>query len=87
MFLILDRNSLPSGGNVQVMYVNVDNIKTISIWQDYNAQSVHDRWVINFEFMNGTNMECQRFPDINMAQQHMLYILSCAIEIGKKNVR
>lgn len=88
MFLILDRNSLyRDNGNVHVMYVNVDNIKALHTWEDLDSESIHDRWAIQFEFMNGTRLEGPRFPDINMAQQHMLYILGNAIEIGKGMAR
>ena len=84
MFLILDRNSIYNNGNgnIDVMYVNVDNIKQICVWEDHNAESVHDRWAIQFEFMNETAMDGPRFPDRIMAHQHMRYIFNNAVEIG-----
>ena len=84
MFLILDPNTIRGNGNVRVMCLNVDNIKSISIWEDVHAESIHDRWAIKFEFMNGTSMEGPRFPDERMAEQHMLYMFQNATELGRK---
>jgi hypothetical protein len=77
MFLIVEKNQ-------DVIYMNVDNIQSIIVGFDNEAESVYDRYVIEFQFMNGTTFEYRRFPEIETAQQQMVYLFRNAFEIGIK---
>lgn len=56
-------------GNVLDLFINVDNIRDISIWADANAKMASERFVTTINFMNGTTVEIDRVPTQEYARE------------------
>ena len=65
-------------GNVLDLFVNVDNIRDVSIWADSNVETSHDRFVTTIHFMNGTKVEIDRAPTQDMARERLWEVFRTA---------
>lgn len=65
-------------GNVLDLFINVDNIRDISIWADMNASNPHDRFVTTIHFMNGTTVEIDRSPTQELSRERLWEVFGTA---------